>query len=180
MAFVALLRGVNVGGKAAVDMRRLKATFERIGLTDARTFINSGNVVFTSTGADRSRLRRRIEQAIAADFDLPVPVLLRDTAEMQAVVEALPEGWRNDGEHKCDVFFCDDFASPDCIDLLPFTPGLEEARFVPGAVLCRIPKARLARSKVNRIVGTDLYKRMTIRNCNTTRKVYELLVAADG
>jgi uncharacterized protein (DUF1697 family) len=179
MAYVALLRGINVGGNAPVDMKQLKATFERLGLRDVRTYINSGNVVFTGGGKDRTRLRRRIERAVNEDFGLDVAVLLRDADELRAVVDALPKGWSNDGVHKCDVLFSDDFTSPKSVDLLPLTPGIEETRFAPGAILCRVPRAEQSKSKLTRMVGTDLYRRMTARNCNTARKLYELARQAD-
>ncbi len=180
MAYVALLRGVNVGGKGIVDMRRLKATFEGAGLANVRTYINSGNVVFTGGGKDRAKLRRRIERAIRDDCGLDTTVVLRDTDELRAVVEALPKGWTNDAKHKCDVLFSDVFTAPKSVELLPLTPGIEEVRFVPGAVLCRIPRTKQPKSKLTRLAGTDIYKRMTVRNCNTARKLYELARQADG
>ena len=176
MASVALLRGINVGGKALVSMPKLKETFERVKLKDVTTYINSGNVIFTGGGADRARLRRRIEQAITEDFGLDVTVVLRDTSEMKAVVDELPASWQNGDKYKCDVFFYDEFRTPKSLELLPFTPGIEEVRFVPGAILCRIPRAKQSKSRLaNRAIGTAIYKTMTIRNVNTVRKLYELM-----
>ena len=180
MAYVALLRGINVGGKALVGMAELRRVFEELGLSGVRTYINSGNVIFTGGDRDRARLRRRIERALADRVGLETTVVLRDTAELAAVVDALPASWRNDDRHRCDVFFSDDFVRPDGVGLLPLTPGVEEVRFVPGAILCRGDRSDLRRSRLTRLVGTDLYRRMTARNCNTARKLYELLVAADG
>jgi uncharacterized protein (DUF1697 family) len=179
MAYVALLRGINVGGKGLVDMKQLKAAFERAGLADVKTYINSGNVVFSGGGKDRARLRRRIERAIKDDFGLDITVVLRDTDELRAVVDTLPKHWTNDTKHKCDVFFSDEFTSPKSIDLLPLTPGIEETRFTPGAIVCRVPREKQSKSKLTRLVGTDLYRRMTARNCNTARKLLELARAAD-
>ena len=174
MAYVALLRGINVGGHAKVSMRDLKQTFERLKLKDVSTYINSGNVIFNGGGSDRARLRRRIEKAIAEDLGLDVSVILRDTAELKKVVDKLPSGWKNGDTDKCDVFFSDEFGSPKSVDLLPFTPGIEEVLFVPGAILCRIPRAKQPKSKLTRLVGTDVYRAMTARNVNTVRKLYEL------
>jgi uncharacterized protein (DUF1697 family) len=174
MAYVALLRGINVGGKALVSMAKLKETFEALKLKDVKTYINSGNVVFSGGGSDRARLRRRIEKAIAEDFDLDVSVVLRDTNELKKIVDELPPSWQNGDKYKCDVFFSDEFRSPKSVEQLPLTPGIEEVRFVPGAILCRIPRAKQSKSKLTRLVGTDLYKKMTARNVNTVRKLYEL------
>ena len=66
--YVALLRGINVGGNRTVEMKRLKAALECIGLDDVRTYINSGNVIFESDEVDRPRLAGVLEDAIAADF----------------------------------------------------------------------------------------------------------------
>lgn len=179
MAYVALLRGINVGGKATVEMARLKTTFERLGLERVSTYINSGNVVFVGRGA-RATLRRRIEQAITEDFGLDVMVLLRSTDELQVLVDAVPASWRNDSDYKCDVFFSDEFRGPDSVERLPFTPGLEEVVFVPGAVVSRIDRGRQSKSRLTKIVGSDLYRQLTVRNVNTARKLHALLEAADS
>src|SRR5438105_8007792 len=154
MAYVALLRGINVGGKAMVPMAKLKKTFERLKLKNVATYINSGNVVFTGGGSDRARLRSRIEKAIVDDFELDVSVVLRDTAELKMVVDELPSTWQNGDKYKCDVLFSDEFRSAASVELLPLTPGIEEVRFVPGAILCRIPRAKQSKSKLTRLVGT--------------------------
>lgn len=180
MAYVALLRGINVGGKGIVPMAALKATFERLDLQQVTTYINSGNVVFTGGGVDRGKLRRRIEQAVTDEYGLDAMTLLRTTADMQALIAAVPDSWRNDGDHKCDVFFSDAFTAPDSLSLLPFTPGLEEVVFVPGAIVSRVDRARQSKSRLTKVVGTDLYKQLTVRNINTARKLADLLVAADA
>jgi uncharacterized protein (DUF1697 family) len=108
-----------------------------------------------------------------------VKVLLRDRDEIGAVVDAMPKTWRNDSDHKTDVYFSDRFDSADVIDEFPLTKGLEETRFAPGAVIVRIPRDRLTKSKITKIVGTDLYKEMTARNCNTARKIHEMLSELD-
>jgi uncharacterized protein (DUF1697 family) len=173
MAYVALIRGINVGGKSIVAMPALKASFEGMGFEGVRTYINSGNVIFRSP----SPRRDRVEAALAADLGRDLTVVLRDTAQIGAVVDAIPD-WENDTSYRSEVYFSDLFAKPDCVDMLPLTPGLEEVRFVPGAILCRIPRDRLTRTKLTRLAGTDLYRQMTARNCNTVRKLHQLMLAA--
>ena len=108
MTYVALLRGINVGGNRKVDMKALKATFERAGMGDVRTYINSGNVIFGSDSRDKVSLARTLEAAIEADFGFPVRVLLRDAEDMRVLVDALPDEWVNGSEAKCDVMFLGD------------------------------------------------------------------------
>jgi uncharacterized protein (DUF1697 family) len=96
--YVALLRGVNVGGRAKVDMRELKKQFEELGCADVRTYIISGNVIFRD-GRRASTLTRVLEEA------LDRRVAVRSLAEIQALCERIPAEWANDKVQKTDVAF---------------------------------------------------------------------------
>lgn len=180
LSYVALLRGINVGGQSIVAMTDLKASFERMGFDQVRTYINSGNVVFDAGNRKADGLRRHIERSLSADLGRDMTVVVRDTGQVGAVVAALPSSWQNDGDYRSEVYFSDLFMAPDGLELLPLTPGLEEVLFVPGAVLCRIPRPLLTKSRLTKIVGTDLYRQLTARNLNTVRKLHDLLLEADA
>lgn len=176
MVYVALLRGVNVGGKNKVDMKQLKAAFEEAGMTSVRTYINSGNVIFSSSLRSRARLTKVLEEAIERAFGFRVEVLVRDLKSMRAVVKALPRTWVNDATTKCDVMFLwDEVARPSVVKELPIKAEIEDVKYVSGALLWRVDRNSVTRSGQMKLVGTPLYKRMTIRNCNTTRKLLELM-----
>ena len=178
MIYVALLRGINVGGKNKVDMKQLKAAFEDVGMTSVRTYINSGNVIFSSTSRSRARLTEVLEDAIARTFGFKVGVLVRDLKNMRAVVKALPRTWVNDTTMKCDVMFLwDDVARASVVKELPIKPEIEDLKYVAGALIWRVDRNGVTRSGQMKLVRTPLYKRMTIRNCNTTRKLLELMEA---
>ena len=178
MKYVALLRGVNVGGAGTIDMKTLKAVFETAGMTSVRTYINSGNVVFEAAAGERAGITRMLEDAIAERFDFAVPVLVRSADELASIVEALPDDWTNDDAMKCDVFFLWDEADrPAVLEQLDFDPALEDVRYTPGAVIRRVDRKNASRSRLTKIVGTPLYRQMTVRNCNTARKLLELLRA---
>jgi uncharacterized protein (DUF1697 family) len=85
---VALLRGINVGGKNKLPMKELAAMFAAAGCGDVRTYVQSGNVVFTA--ADVAGLDERLAGEIAARFGIRVPVVLRSASAMQAVVKGNP------------------------------------------------------------------------------------------
>jgi uncharacterized protein (DUF1697 family) len=89
---IALLRGVNVAGKRKVPMSDLRSLFETLGHTDVRTYIQSGNVVFTTKAGTPTRIRSTIEKTLERDFGYDVTVLLRTTAEMAAIVKRNPYG----------------------------------------------------------------------------------------
>jgi len=179
MTYVALLRGINVGGKSKVEMVHLKTTFENLGFGDVKTFINSGNVIFTSKSQNSKQLVNQIEQAIEKDFGLSIKIVLRDIRAIKKIAEALPNSWTNDATMKCDVMFLwEDVDTPDVIKQLPeIHTDYEEIKYVTGAVLWRADRDYARKSKMYKIIGTDLYKKMTIRNCNSVRKIYALMQA---
>jgi uncharacterized protein (DUF1697 family) len=96
--YVALLRGVNVGGRAKVDMRELKSQFEQLGCSDVSTYINSGNVIFSDRRA-AATLTRLLEK------ELGRRIAVRSLAQIQGLCKRIPAEWRNDKEEKTDVGF---------------------------------------------------------------------------
>ncbi|WP_167737478.1 DUF1697 domain-containing protein [Sphingomonas parva] len=87
--YVALLRGINVGGHRKLPMAQLKAVAARIGLADVATYVASGNLVF-SADATTEALEARLEEAIAAEFGFPVDVIVRSAADWAALAAANP------------------------------------------------------------------------------------------
>lgn len=175
MTYVALLRGINVGGHAKVEMARLKQTFERLGLSNVKTYINSGNVIFDSA-ANPNTLPAMVEQSILEDFGLSVPVLVRDRVNLEGLVQLIPATWVNDGTMKCDVMFLwQTLDRPEILSQIPHKPEIEDVRYFPGAVIWRINRDQVNRGQVLKIIGTDTYRQMTVRNVNTVRKILELM-----
>jgi uncharacterized protein (DUF1697 family) len=86
MRYIALLRGVNVGGHGVVKMDRLRELFAELGLANVRTYIQSGNVFFDTEETDRAALVARIEKHLRAALGYNVLVFLRTVAELEAVV----------------------------------------------------------------------------------------------
>ncbi|MCU1429002.1 MAG: hypothetical protein JWL83_3002 [Actinomycetia bacterium] len=86
-AYVGLLRGINVGGKNKVPMAELRSIFEQLGCADVQTYIQSGNVVFTS---GTSLTNTQVEAAIAETFGLDITVVLRTASALAKVVKANP------------------------------------------------------------------------------------------
>lgn len=176
MRYVALLRGINVGGGNKINMKELAAVFQAAGMLSVRTYINSGNVVFETTPRDRAHLAETLETAIKERFDLAIKVLVLGIKELRSVIAALPDDWHNDATTKCDVFFLwPEIDDPSILQQLDYDPAMEDVRYTPGAVIRRIDKKNAAKSKLTRVVGTPLYQQMTVRNCNTARKLLDLM-----
>jgi uncharacterized protein (DUF1697 family) len=180
MIYVALLRGINVGGKNKVDMGKLKGTFEESGMSDVATYINSGNVVFRDNRRKSPKIMSVLEESIAADTGLQIKVLVRDLPAMRKVIKALPATWTNDATMRCDIMFLwEGFDRKDILTELKIKPEIEDVVYTPGAVIWRIDRSNVTKSRLFKVIGTDLYKGMTIRNSNTVRKLAEMMESAD-
>ncbi|WP_426560941.1 DUF1697 domain-containing protein [Angustibacter sp. McL0619] len=88
--WVAFLRGINVGGNRKLPMAELRSLCEEAGLTDVRTYIASGNLVFSSTMRSSAKVRELIEQRIEEHFGFPVVVVVRTPKQLREVVDGLP------------------------------------------------------------------------------------------
>ena len=104
--YLALLRGVNVGGKAILKMADLQQALVNEGFDHVRTYIQSGNVIFASSLTDKKRLATRIQSTIKKTFGLEVDIVLFTATEWQAIVTAAPKWWgtNDDWKHNLLVY----------------------------------------------------------------------------
>jgi uncharacterized protein (DUF1697 family) len=175
MMYLALLRGINVGGQNKVEMSRLKTVFESIGATEVRTYINSGNVIFEHDRAP-TRLVAAIEKAIETEFGFAVRIVLRTVDEVKSLTKAIPDAWKEDSAMRCYVMFLwDDVDAPSVLDLLTIKDAIDDVKYVPGTIVWRVDRDVLTRSGMMRLTSDNLYKQMTIRNVNTVRKLADLM-----
>jgi uncharacterized protein (DUF1697 family) len=176
-SYVALLRGINVGGKTKVDMPTLREVVAAAGCEDVRTYINSGNVLFRDARSPRT-LVPLIEGAIEERFGFPVAVQLRDLPAIRKLCKAIPDGWTNDKEQKTDVMFIPAaLDKPGLLDSIKRNPEIENVLHAPGAIVWNISRKNQGRGNAVRLTQSEIYSRITIRNVNTVRKLRELLEA---
>ncbi len=177
MIYVALLRGVNVGGKNRVVMRQLAQALEREGFEDVSTYINSGNILF-QTDKTATEAGHIVERVIKTEFSLTIKVLVRSHTEIQNIIDTLPDNWNNDDTQKCDVMFVWDSHDIEGIrDQLTIKPDIDDVKFITGTIIWRVDRDKVTRSGMMKLVGTDLYKHMTIRNSNTARTLHQIMSA---
>lgn len=176
MRYVALLRGINVGGKTLVKMADLKSCVEALGLGNVSTYIASGNLLFESAARDAARLETKIERAIENHFRLSVKVVVLDRTEYARVVKAIPTPWVGDQSLRSNVAFVRRGTDAKAIvrDLRP-DAAVEEVKAIDGAVLWATKRDALNRSVMRKLIGGAAYKELTVRNLNTTLKLHELL-----
>ena len=173
---VALLRGINVGGKNPVPMADLRAAMESSGYGDVRTYIQSGNVLF-STDETTAGLEERVEAVLEERFGIPIVVVIRTERQFRAVVRKAPDGFgaQPDRYHSDAVFLKTPLTAAQAMKVVRLRDGVDRAWPGTGVVYFERLSAERTKSKLNAIMGTPEYQRMTIRSWATTTKLLALL-----
>jgi uncharacterized protein (DUF1697 family) len=176
--YVALLRGINVGGNNPVGMADLREAFEGMGFDDVATYINSGNVLFRAARQKSDDLAKRIESGLSKRFGIELKVVLLTEAQLRAVVEAAPTGEGGFGEttHSSDVIFLrKPLTVKRAMGVVEAKEGVDRAWEGKGVVYFSRLKARATSSRLGRMIGTPEYADMTIRSWGTAVKLHDRL-----
>jgi len=171
--FVALLRGVNVGGGNRVEMATLRALGESLGWQKVRSYIASGNLLFEAR-SDPETLAGALQSAMARDMNVDVPVLVLAASIMRATLADCPFG--EAAGNQAHVFFL--FGEPRLdaeLQAALIAPG--EALVLQGRVIWLHAPDGVGRSKLVAKIGKVLGCDFTARNLNTLRKLTEMLNA---
>jgi uncharacterized protein (DUF1697 family) len=174
--FVALLRGVNVGGNNMISMASLKASFERMGFDHVSTYINSGNILFKTKQDDLRKLESKIEKMLTSEHKLDCKVVVRSLAEIAKLVENWPQDWDSDQDWKYNVIFLrHSIDSQEVLKELAPEPDIEQVVYYPGTLLWSARISAMSRTRMQKLSSRKVFQDMTVRNPNTTRKLYELM-----
>jgi uncharacterized protein (DUF1697 family) len=169
MKFIALMRGINVGGNRKIEMKRLKALVESLGYKKVSTYINSGNVLFESI-KKQAEIKKEIETALKKELEFEIATIIKTEREMKIIADSIPKQWQNNPIQRTDVaFLFPEIDSKKILAELPVKRGYIDIRYTKGAIFWNINRENLNKSQLNRLVGHKLYKLMTIRNVNTAR-----------
>ena len=167
--YVALLRGINVGGRNKVAMADLRAAFEGAGFEAVSTYIQSGNVLFES---DRpaAGLEEAVEDLLEARYQVPLVVVVRSHRQLRAIVGKAPDGFgqQPDRLHSDVVFLRAPLTTAGAMRVVQLREGVDRAWPGTGVVYFERLSERRTQSKMSAIVGTPEYKLMTIRSWSTT------------
>ena len=176
MTYVALLRGINVGGKNILPMKDLAAMFVAAGCRDVRTFIQSGNVVFSASAASAQKVPEQITKAINKRFGYQIPVIIRTSEELAAVIRDNPFLKTGAEEKLLYIAFLADLPDAKAV------AGLDPDRSPPDVFHVRGREIHLhllngaARSKLtNAYFDSKLKTISTARNWATVQKLLAMM-----
>ena len=174
--YIALLRGVNVGGKNKISMPELKLTFEEHGFKNVITYINSGNILF-DCDLEEIAVKTTCETLIQRCFDLPIPVGIITADELHEALSKTPEWWDNDPKSKHNAIFTilPMTAEEVCKQVGKVKPEYEKCTYYGKIMFWSAPIMTFSRTQLSKIVQNKaMHNAITIRNANTVKKLANL------
>lgn len=176
--YISLLRGINVSGQKKIRMEELRSLFESLGFGEVRSYVQSGNVIFTSDLPDGAQIARLIEERIEETFGFKAPVLVREPADFARIVDSNPFISTGESDHKGHyVVFLYSPPTWEALGSLENPNGAGDA-FAPGAqeIFLHTPggfgKTKLDNNFFERKLGVTA----TTRNWKTVKTLYEMAV----
>lgn len=177
--FIALLRGINVGGNTILPMRDLVRVLEGLGLKNVRTYIQSGNVVFQYAPTNAAELSQKITAAIEKSCGIALRVLILGVKELQAAIASnpFPKGERE--PKSLHLFFLDTIPDkPDLETLASIKTKSEQFKLVKQVFYLYAPDG-IGRSKLAAKVEKALGVAVTARNWRTVNEVLSIAMAVN-
>jgi uncharacterized protein (DUF1697 family) len=170
-SYLALLRGINVGGKNLVKMADLREAVETMGHAEVSTFIQSGNVLFRAPRQKRAQLAERMEAGLSARFGMDLKVVLLTHAQLTRVVGDAPRGFGGKS-HKCDaIFLRAPLTVGRAMAVVETREGVDRVWKGPGMIYFSRLASKASGSRLSRVVAQPEYQNMTIRSWSTTTKL---------
>lgn len=175
MRYVALLRGVNVGGNTMIKMAELKKSLESLGLENVVTYVNSGNLAFDSKKTSEKTLVKKLEDVIEKDFGKQVPVMVREQKEIPKIIAANPFAGEFENHKLMHVLFLrEDMPKDKMQQLLDAAPEGERYTAIGRELYCLLPKGVIDSLLGKSFVEKKLKLAVTGRNWRTVEKLAEL------
>lgn len=180
---VVLLRGINVGGKNKIPMSELKRCLEDLGFSNVSTYIASGNVILKSDKSAKE-VKAQIEKILPENFKLDnelIKVLVLTRDQFQAVIDNKPKGFGEQPEkYHSDAIFLMGIDSAQAMPVFDPREGVDKVWPGDGVIYSQRLSSQRTQSRLSKIMGTPVYKSMTIRSWNTTTKLLKILEEMDA
>lgn len=175
MKYVALLRGINVGGKNKVKMETLREVCSSLGFKNVKTYINSGNVVFETRKSNNIKLAERIAKAIEKEFLLTIKVIVRSFSEIENIIKNNPFAGQFENDKDLHVFFLDEEMPKEKCELLLSNNNENEMFAVRDLEIFCLLRISVLDSLIGKsYIDKKLKVSTTARNWRTVNKIAEL------
>ncbi|MCW8965659.1 MAG: DUF1697 domain-containing protein [Candidatus Pacearchaeota archaeon] len=176
MKFLALLRGINVGGKNIISKEELRQLFLDLGFENIRTHIQSGNILFRSNKKSSKILAKNIEEELSARFSYAARAVVLSYDQYKSAVESAPGNWGKDNKQKHNALFLLGNSIPTKVstELPSQKPGIEAIALGENVIFWSVSKEHLTKTSYMKLAKLQVYQEVTIRNHNTVLKLLQL------
>ena len=177
-SYLVLLRGINVGGNNIIKMDELKKIFIEMGFTGVKTYIQSGNILFSDQENNKAKLAKRIEKTLFDKFDIKINVLVLTLSEIKNILTNIPHKFGEENEnYKYDiVFLIEPLTAKEVLKEIKTKEGGDKIYEGENVFYIKRLIEKLTGSYLSTIMRTPMWQNITIRNLNTTRKLFELML----
>jgi len=173
-SFISLLRGINVSGQKKINMKELKSLYESIGFLNVSSYIQSGNLVFTSEEQNKLELQTKIQQAIANHYGFEVPVLVLSSENISSALKGLPFTSLTpelNGSQTLFSFLSNRVEEESLELFLPYLSPSENLHINKNIVYLHCPDGYGKTKVTNNLVEKKLNVTATTRNWKTVLKI---------
>ena len=173
--YIAFLRGINISGRHKIGMSDLKNGFEQLGFADVTTYLNSGNVLFSSENENITEMKHVIDMMINDKFKLDIPVHVVSKQDLSDILDNAPDWWGTENKEKYDnlIFVITEDTTDEICDMLGRpSDGLELVQVYKDVIFWTFD--RKAYQKCNwwkKTAGAGIAEKLTIRTANTVKKL---------
>jgi uncharacterized protein (DUF1697 family) len=175
MQYVALLRGINVGGNTIVKMSDLKIIYEKVGCRNVSTYINSGNVMFEHDKSVKE-LVSILEKALENTFHYRIRIVVISIEQLKKIIDHVPEEWGNGSElRKYVAFVKEPVAAEDVAKAVDIKKNVDSLKIGRGVLYMSTKLDGLTKSSFTKLASKKIYQDITIRNYTTVEKLLFLM-----
>lgn len=176
--YIALLRGINISGKNKISMSELKEGFAELGFAEVTTYLNSGNIIFSSAINDKNILSSKIEIMIKNRFDLNIPVFIALQEELKELLKNAPDWWGDDNKEIYDnlIFIMPPLSYEEFYNVIG-SPKAEYEKVHNYKNVIFWSFSRKDYQKTNwwrETASSKISGKITIRTANTARKIVDM------
>jgi len=175
-SYVALLRGLNVGGRNPVSMGDLASAFADAGYDEVRTHQQSGNVLFAASGASAAKLEDEIERMLQKRFGIPILAIVLTRAELAKVVDGAPATHGSSDERSEVIFVKRPLTAKKALAAVPpLRDGVDTISAGPGVLYFSRVKATATKTRIQTLMALPVFQQMTMRTWGTVERLLGLL-----